>query len=219
MRTRIAFFRRETEMRQVNGRAAIVAALVLVSVGAVALESGASDPPSSSITVPRTVGQTQTVSWTGTVPAGSIHNSDCNQVQVGTEDTHTVAVQAPAYAKFDAKFEFQITWDARPPLPGGVFNPSDLVLTVNEPGGADPGDTESGEVGSSDGSTPPSGTATETVVGHNLGTGTYTALVCGFTNTDPQPYPGTLTVTTEPKPTILSLTSGATQGLEFGAAV
>ena len=76
-------------MRQVNRRAAIVAALVLVSVGVVALESGASDPPSSAITVPRTVGQTQTVSWTGTVPAGSVHNSDCNQVQVGTEDTHT----------------------------------------------------------------------------------------------------------------------------------
>src|SRR4051812_26009125 len=161
-------------MLQVNRRLAIVAALLLVTVGAVALESGASDPASSSITVPRTVGQTQTVSWTGTVPAGSVHNSDCNDVQVGTEDTHTVSVQAPSYGKFDAKFEFQISWNARPALPGGIFNPSDLVLTVNEPGGADPGDNESAEVGSSDGTTPGSGTATETVVGHNLGSGTYT---------------------------------------------
>src|SRR3954462_8688065 len=125
-------------MRQVKGRLAIVAAFVLVTMGAVALESGASDPASSSITVPRTVGQTQTVSWTGTVPAGSVHNSSCNAVQVGTEDTHTVDVQAPSYSKFDARFTFQITGDAPPPLPGGVFNPSDLVLTVNEPGGADP---------------------------------------------------------------------------------
>src|SRR4051812_9471798 len=177
-------------MRQVNARVAIVAALALVTVGAVALESGASDPASSSIAVPRTVGQTQTVSWTGTVPAGSVHNSDCNSVQVGTEDTHTIDVQAPSYSKFDAKFAFQITWDARPALPSGIVNPSDLVLTVDQPGGADAGDTETAEVGSSDGPTPDSGTATETVVAHNLGSGTYTVLVCGFTNTEAQPYSG-----------------------------
>src|SRR5512133_1843342 len=65
-----------------------VTGLVVAVVGVAALTSAASDPPSHAVAVPGSVGQTTTVSWSGTVPAGSVHNSDCNVARNGTEDAH-----------------------------------------------------------------------------------------------------------------------------------
>jgi len=88
------------------------------------------------------------------------------------------------------------------------------VLTVNAPGGSDPADTTGPEVGSSDG-----GSTTETVIAHNLASGTYQVLACGFVNALPQSYTGTLTVTTKPKASMTGLPSVDAQGLAFSAAV
>ena len=74
------------------------------------------------------------------------------------------------------------------------------MLTVNGPDGSDEGDTATSEVGSSDGST-----TTETVVAHNLAPGTYHALACGFVNSTPQDYTGTLTVQTVARSATASL--------------
>jgi hypothetical protein len=209
-------------MRKVKPRVAAVTALVIAAVGAVTLQVGASEPSSSAVAVPGKVGQTTTVSWHGTAPASSVHASDCNAVAVGTEDQHLVDVTAPrrGYDGYDAKFTFKITW-----TPVGVtggpegISSSDLVLTVNQNGGADAGDTQGSEVGSSDNVTPTSGTADETVVAYNLATGPYQVLVCGFTNVAGQPYDATLTVETTPKFQGAGVASANAQGLEFGAAV
>src|SRR5206468_1583902 len=91
---------------------------------------------------------------------------------------------------------------------------ADEVLTVNAPGGSDPGDTAGPEVGSSD-----HGTTTEEVVAHNLSSGTYQVLACGFANALPQPYTGTLTITTKAKAASTAVASVDAQGLAFSAAV
>jgi hypothetical protein len=91
---------------------------------------------------------------------------------------------------------------------------NDEVLTVNSADGPDPADTTSSEVGSSDG-----GATKETVVAHNLAPGTYHAVACGFVNSTPQPYQGTLTVDTVARSASQSLASASAQGLAFSAAV
>ena len=70
------------------------------------------------------------------------------------------------------------------------------------------------EIGSSDG-----GTTKETVIAHNLGPGTYHVLACGYVNSTPQPYQGTLTVETVARSASTSLKSASAQGLAFSAAV
>ena len=58
--------------------ARVLLAFSLCSVGAVlALLSFASTPPTSNVTVPSTIGQTVTVTWTGTIPPGSNATSNC----------------------------------------------------------------------------------------------------------------------------------------------
>src|SRR5439155_3945225 len=59
---------------------------------------------------------------------------------------------------------------------------------------------------------------TETVIAHNLAPGTYHALACGFVNSTPQPYQGTLNVVTTPKSAESSLRSASAQGLQFSSA-
>ena len=109
-----------------------------------------------------------------------------------------MTIPRKGYAKFDAVFTFQITWT--PSNPTGAEDVNDEVLTVNGPDGSDEGDTAANEVGSSDGST-----TTETVVAHNLAPGTYHALACGFVNSTPQDYHGTLTVQTVARSATASL--------------
>src|SRR4051794_22249134 len=192
----------DISMRHVKIRVAVVGALVLAALGAVTLGVHASEPSSSTVTVPGKVGQTATVSWHGTAPATSVHANDCNTVALGLEDQHLLDIAAPrrGYDSYDAKFTFKITWT---PVgvtggPEGVSS-SDLVLTVNQQGGADAGDTEGTEVGSSDNVTPTTGAADETVVAYNLASASYDVLVCGFTNVSGQPYDATVTVETVPR--------------------
>ena len=69
-------------------RVSVVFALVaLAIIGVGALHVGAATPPTQSVTVPDKVGQTVTLSWTGTIPAVSAHpTSDCNSAGVGSDD-------------------------------------------------------------------------------------------------------------------------------------
>src|SRR4051794_40231050 len=194
------------------GLVAVVTAVAAVAVGA--LHGGAATPQTQSVAVPGKVGQTVRVSWTGTIPAASPHpTNDCNGAGVGVDDAAvSLAVPRKGYDKFDAVFTFQINWT--PSNPSGDESLNDEVLTVNSADNADPGDTKGSEVGSSDG-----GTTQETVIAHNLAPGTYHALACGFVNSTPQPYQGTLTVQTVARAASKSLPSANAQGLGFSAAV
>jgi hypothetical protein len=210
---------RSGSLRRAPGRARLVVVLVLIGVACAlgAVKVGASAPDSSSVAVPAAPGTTS-VSWTGTIPAANAHpTSDCSDQGTGAGDQHNITVTVPdtGYSNIVAEFTFTITW-----APSGATadnNSNDEILTVNAPGGADPGDTTGPEVGSSDG-----GTSTETVVAHNLAPGTYQVLACGYVNTTAQDYTGTLTVTTTAGSAgggEASLPSADAQGLSFSAAV
>ncbi len=184
------------------GVAALVIVGLLVSVGPVP----ASTPPTSSVTVPATAGQTvrDDPPWSGVVSPGTNPASDCSPPSVSPADEHDVTVTLPSngYDTIDATFKFNITWTPSSPDP----STSDLILTVIGPDG-DP-------VGSSDGGSP-----TETVTANNLPGGTYKMFACGFLNTAPQPYDGKLEITTTERSGEPSLPSAPPQGLAFSAAV
>ena len=117
---------------------------------------------------PSTVGQSATVSWTGTIPPGSHGTSDCATVSGDpTVDHHGIELTVPAgiYSSVTASFSFSITWTPGTP----TEDTADEVLTLLDPSGA--------EVGSSDG-----GSTTETVAAQNLAAGTYNVLACRFVN-------------------------------------
>jgi hypothetical protein len=198
-----------------RSRFVLVLALVAVACALGALKIGASTPSSDTVAVPA-AGQSTTVTWTGTIPVGANPTSDCDGSVVAASDEHSVSISVPAtgYSGITSTFTFQITWH-----PSGIThdnNSNDEILTVNGPNGADPGDTQGAEVGSSDG-----GSSTETVIAHNLAPGTYQVLACGFENTSPQDYTGTLTVATDAAGSNgeASLPSADAQGLSFSAAV
>ena len=140
--------------------------------------SFASTPPTSTVTVPSTIGQTVTRTWTGMIPPLANASSNCAVLaDTPAADQHvsTVTVPAGIYNTLSAKFEFKITWD------GASGN--DEVLTVVGP---------TGEVGSSDGGNP-----IEVVAANNLVAGDYKIIACGFVSgPTPQAYNGTLTITT-----------------------
>ena len=159
-------------------------AALLLSLGASLGWLGfASTPPTDSITVPSTPGQTVSVTWTGTIPVLNNNTSDCSAPFAGTPlvDQHvsTVIVPAGVYNNLDAYFKFKISW-----IPStGQETTNDEILTILNPDGS--------ELNSSDG-----GSTTETVRGQNLAGGDYTSVVCGFNNAEPQNYTATLTITT-----------------------
>jgi hypothetical protein len=177
----------------------VLLAFSLCSVGAsLALLSFASMPPTSNITVPSTVGQTVSVTWTGTIPPLANATSDCTALaDLPAADTHTSTINVPAgvYNTVSAQFRFNITWTP-------VVDPSasDEILTVVG-------------VGSSDGGNP-----SETVSAQNLVGGNYKIVACGFSNAQPQPYTGTLTITTSAprQPPPPNYTTGA---ISFGPAI
>ena len=192
-------------------------ALIAAAAGAVALgalHGGAATPSTQGVAVPGKAGQTVTAQWSGTIPVASAHpTNDCNGSGVGNDDAGiAVTIPRKGYDKIDATFTFRISWT--PSNPSGREDLNDEVLTVNSADLQDPGDNASSEVGSSDGST-----TEEVVVAHNLAPGTYHALACGFVNSTPQPYQGSLTVETVAKAASQSLTSAPAQGLQFSAAV
>src|SRR5438309_2920912 len=166
--------------------AALAAATLLISTGSV----GASTPPSGSVAVPSTAGQSVSDNWTGTIPSGANPRSDCSGLPSTSVDEHDIQVTVPAgiYSTLNAQFSFSITWTPRTP----TEDTADEILTVIGPDGS--------EVGSSDG-----GSTTETVAAMNLAGGTYRVLACGFANALLQPYSGNLLVTTSaPEPTLPS---------------
>ncbi len=157
-----------------------ITAFTLCTAGALlAVFSVASTPTTSTITVPSFVGQTVTVTWTGTIPPLVNGASDCtNFADTAVVDQHmpNIIVPAGVYNSVNAKFTFNISWD------GAAGN--DEVLTVLKPNGA--------ALGSSDGGNP-----TETVTGNNLPEGTYKVIACGFISGPAgQPYTGKLTIDT-----------------------
>lgn len=176
-----------------GGAAALALAVVVLPSG----PSAASDPASSSLTVPAAAGQSASVSYTGSAPPGA--TGVATGCTASNSDIHELTLQAPAgvLARVSASLTFAITWD-----PAAVSN--DLILSVQ--------DADGNEVGSSDGGAP-----AETVTLTELAAGTYTALVCGFANETPQPYDGTITVATAALPGPVPPT--VNRGLEFSASL
>ena len=175
----------------------------------VAASAPASTPPTSSVTVPSSPGQTVTDTWTGEALAGANLTSSCAPPSTSPADDHVVTVNvAPgAYDVIDAAFRFQITWTPNAVEPAL----SDLILTVMGPDGE--------EVGSSDGGSP-----VETVTASNLPAGEYHVLVCAFANTPAppaltQPYDASLQITTSTREAEPSLPSAPVLGLGFSASV
>ncbi|MDQ6875894.1 MAG: glycoside hydrolase [Actinomycetota bacterium] len=177
----------------------ILAAVAAVVPASVAL---AATPASSSVTVPTTVGQTVTRTWTGTIPVGANPTSDCNG-GTSTSDVETITVNVPpgAYQNVSASFTFSITWS-----PVGSSTTNDEILTVVGPNGA--------EVGSSDTSN-----TTETVTASDIQPGQYQVEACGFVNTAPQPYQGSLVIKTTKPNSEQSLPAAPANGLAFSPSV
>jgi hypothetical protein len=175
-------------------------AVLVLTIGFLAVGAApASSPPSSSVTVPTTVGGTAGDSWTGTILPGTNPDSNCTS-GLSPVDHHLITINAPAsYGTLSVQFVFSITWTPNTP----TEDTADEILTVVGP---------AGEVGSSDG-----GTTTEKVTAYNLPSGNYDVMACGFINALAQNYSGRLDVTTaagEP-----SLASAPAQGLQFSAAI
>ena len=172
-------------------RSRVATALVVSTLAALGVATGATTPVSAStpgsqnVTVP-TAGNTTTVTWTGTIPAGSNHaNSTCATVPGDPSvDPHDIVVSVPAgvYTSATATFAFSITW--KPSSNNSSTN--DEVLTLVGP---------KGEIASSDTSN-----TTEALSEPNLAAGTYTAQACGFVNTTSQDYTGKLTISTVTNP-------------------
>src|SRR5918992_6031014 len=143
--------------------AGLAAGVVLLAAG-----SGiASNPATSTLTVPTTAGQTVSAEWEGTIPSGANPTSNCSGFEA-VSDQHAVTINvAPGtYDTLEATFTFTITWtDAT----------QDEILTVVDPDGE--------TVGSSDG-----GSNVERVVATNLSQGTYNALACAFAAALPVGY-------------------------------
>lgn len=135
-----------------SSAAALALALFVLPSG----PSAASDPDSSALTVPTSVGQKSSVSYTGRVlPDATGAAAGCS---AGNSDTHALELTVPpgALDEVSASLTFAITWS---PVAG-----NDLILAVQDAAGD--------EVGSSDGGAP-----AETVTLTELASGTYTALV------------------------------------------
>ncbi len=175
----------------------VVAAIAMIAHHSLVRTVEAASPGTSSITVPSTVGQTVSVSWTGSIPPLTNAASDCTAfADTPAVDQHISTINVPAgvYSTVSAQFTFRIDW-----TPVVNANASDEVLTVVG-------------FGSSDGGSP-----NETIAKQNLGAGNYKIVACGFTNAQPQPYTGTLTITTaapDPPPPA-NYTTGA---ITFGPA-
>lgn len=180
---------------------AVAALTVSLGVGG-AIQSIASTPAESKVTVPTGVGQSVTTRWTGTIPVGSNPQSTC--AVPGTDDKHGVTLVVPpsTAARFRYSVTFQITWT--PPVTETV---ADEVLTVSDPKGA--------KLGDSDGGTPQ-----ETITRNDIPGGRYGIQSCGYANVAPQPYTGTVTVTVlADKGARAAIPPIISRGLSFGAAV
>jgi len=97
----------------------------------------ASTPGTDSITVPSTIGQTVSVTWTGSIPPLVNATSNCTSfADTALVDQHVSTINVPAgvYNTVAAQFIFKITW-----TPVVNSNTSDEVLTVVGLGSSDGG--------------------------------------------------------------------------------
>jgi hypothetical protein len=181
----------------ITARAAISVLFLITGIALLVFAVRASNPATDSITVPSTVGQTVTVTWMGTIPPLVNATSNCTPLaDTAAADTHTTTINVPAgvYNAVSAQFTFNIAW-----TPVANASTSDEVLTVIG-------------IGSSDGGNP-----SETVAAQNLGAGNYKIIACGFSNAQPQPYTGTLTITTS-APAAAAPPNYKTGAISFGPA-
>lgn len=156
---------------------ALVAGAMLVAVGT--LPAIASEPASHDVAVPASGGQEVEVAWTGLIAPGADNDSDCSGS--ATADPHTIQLTVPAGA-YEA---VRATMTATITATGPNAPATDVIVTVVNPDGQ-PQSSDAGFVG----------TAESTTL-TNPKAGTYEVLACAFAGVTPQPYEGTLTITTE----------------------
>ena len=154
----------------------------------------------TSVTVPSTAGQKVSQSWDGTIPAGANANSDCAGQPAPTIDEHVIKVVVPkgVYKTVNAVMAVSITW-----TPPGPETANDEILTLFGPDGK--------EIGASDG-----GSTTEAISVLNPLPGTYKAQACGFANSTPQAYKGSVEISTTK---VVKAPRSSAHGLKFSATV
>src|SRR4051794_4350558 len=185
------------------GRIAIALGAAAACVAPALLAISGTDAVAASgttVTVPSSAGGHVAQSWTGTIPAGANPNSDCAGQPSQTIDEHAITVVVPkgTYRSVTATMVVAVSW-----TPPGAEDANDEILTLIGPDGK--------EIASSDG-----GTTTETVSVLNPVAGTYKAQACGFSNSTPQNYKGTVNVTTAK---IVKAPRSSAHGLKFSATV
>jgi len=155
-------------------------AIVLLPIAALLFMVVPESEAADQVTVPTVIGQSTSVTWTGTTLPGANPTSDCSGVAVST-DTHDVGIIVPAgaYTTVSVSATASISFSGS----------SDMILSVVAPSGA----SQSSDSGG--------GGAGEAVSFGNPVAGTYHFIVCPFTATASQPYSATLTLTAGP-PTI-----------------
>ncbi len=187
------------------GLAAVTALLAAIVVAILlAHPSRAAAPPSQPVTVPQP-GGSASAAWTGTIARGSNPLSDCDLgVAPADQEKITFTVPAGLYDAATAQATFKIEWT---PTSGNPMT-SDEILTVDGPDG--------NEVASADTSD-----TTEQLTVDDPKPGTYTVSACGYVNTSPQPYKGSLSIVTKAKGAAddPNVPSSDAQGLQFSAAV
>lgn len=159
-----------------------------------AFPAAASEPASHDVTVPTTPGQTVVVEWTGTALPGATGIGTTGAIadpslevgcpSPGPDDSHTITFTVPAagYGTSQVTADFHVEWQQGTTYADAVGDP-DLKLSVY---------LDTTEVGWSDGGTPE-----ENVSLKNPQAGTYSAVVCPFTASQPTPYRGRLTLTAQ----------------------
>ena len=166
----------------------------------------AATPASQDVTVPLKDGETITVTWTGSIPAGAGGaGNSCSGIPDAQRDTHTVNISVPAnfYQGFQVTGTAKIDWTDISPNP--AQQGQDLVLTV---------ESATREFGSSDGST-----SEETVVFNNPEAGALFIRGCPFASVAAAAYTGTLTLTTKSASSVSAPPNTDPKGLEFSASV
>jgi hypothetical protein len=174
-------------------RLAVLVGLLLVAQVIIAPASSAVDQ----VTVPTTIGQVVTVTWTGTVLPGANPTSDCSGTLEVVADAHDLILAVPTgtYSQVSVQGTASIAFTGN----------SDLILTVVGPDGQ----ATSADAGSFGGG--------ETVTFSNPPQGAYRILACAFAAVAPQPYTGTLTLTaTAPPPPAPATCSAPGKPLTFG---
>lgn len=160
-------------------------ALILLPIAALLFIAVPEAEAADQVTVPTVIGQSTSVSWTGTTLPGVNATSDCSGVAIST-DTHDVGIIVPT----GAYTTVAVTATASLTFTGG----SDMILSVVAPSGQ----SQSSDSGG--------GGTGEAVTFGNPPAGTYHFIVCPFTATASQPYAVTLTLTAGP-PTITGTTT------------